>query len=107
MPALHTYEERLARAPQWVKNKISALENDNAHLRSRIADGPADSDTHIYGYFMAPDKPLRKGETILFLLPGNDWIQARVDGGVLKIMGSRSIDIAPVSSNLVTIAVPS
>jgi hypothetical protein len=101
---------RLQRAstPSWMRDLAAKLAAEVASLRKQLADGPADSDTVLYGHVMQPDKPLGKGPTIRFGGAENPYaygIHVRWDAkeDILDVNGDGRLIIRPRAATAFTV----
>ena len=97
------------RLPKWAQNRIEQLESSVGYWQKKANVGPENSDTFIQSH-VSEDKPLGRGETILFTLPtgllGNHHKIEVTNQGTrvqVRVGGDESIIVRPVVSNVVTI----
>lgn len=100
-------DPREARLPKWAQAELARLRNDLRRVREdfeEYADGamPEDVTAVVNPYDEHPRPAARDRETVRFLLDGLDgyrWIDVRVDGRSVDVMGSTGLRITPHVTN--------
>jgi hypothetical protein len=104
--------ERLANLPVWAQDYIHTLERklkdaEKSELAARLATHPEDTDTVIDRYNEVPIG-LPKGQFVRFQAHNlGGWVDVKTEdrGGWVKVMGHRTLEVQPQSSNVVLVRV--
>jgi len=95
--------EDITKLPKWAQRKILLLERQVDSLGHRLKQWEGEEETNVvYLDGINSEYPLPKDKTIRFY-NDNEWIDVRVKGGGIHVMGQRRLAIFPQMTNVVDI----
>lgn len=94
--------------PKWVQDHINSLRGTIRTMQKALEQDVSDSNTFLQGpHEIDNDEALGKSPRILFAVEGgavwNNRFQVHVEGKVLKIYASGTLNMRPTSSNCLEI----
>lgn len=102
-------DQRFLKLPKWAQGEIRRLNSNVEWWKAKATVGPEDSDTFLGSYLEDDNKPLGKGQRVVFMLDNENVIEAKnIDGKFVEVRasgrGSESINAQPHASNVLKIA---